>query len=191
MEINVTGRNIKVGAAFSQHVRARLEQAAEKYFFRSTEASVTATKEAHLYTVVCMIHAGHGLNLQSHGEGGDVYGAFDEAADRIEKQLRRYKRRIKNHHNKGLKGRAPAPAQSYILAAEEESEPAEEEGDPAVIAETKTEIRTLSVGDAVMHMDLSGAPAMMFRNSKSGELNVVYRRDDGNIGWIEPDSASE
>jgi len=186
MEINVTGRKLKVGAAFAEHVRARLEQAAEKYFFRSTEASVTASKEAHLFSVACTIHAGHGLSLQSHGEGGDVYAAFDEAADRIEKQLRRYKRRIKNHHIAGLKDQEALPAQSYILAPDEAEEPAAAEGDPAIIAETATEIRNLSVGDAVMHMDLSDAPAIMFRNSMSGELNVIYRRPDGNIGWIEP-----
>lgn len=186
MEINVTGRKIKVGAAFSDHVRARLEQAAEKYFFRSTEASVTANKEAHLFSVACMIHAGHGLSLQSHGEGGDVYAAFDEAADRIEKQLRRYKRRIKNHHISGLKDQEAIPAQSYILASEDENLSANNGGDPVIIAEASTEIRSLSVGDAVMHMDLSGAPAMMFRNTMSGRLNVIYRRADGNIGWIEP-----
>ena len=186
MEINVTGRKIRVGAAFSDHVRARLEQAAEKYFFRSTEASVTATKEAHLFSVACTIHAGHGLSLQSHGEGGDVYAAFDGAADRIEKQLRRYKRRIKNHHITGLKDAETVPAQSYVLASEGEDRAADADGDPAIIAETTTEIRSLSVGDAVMRMDLSGTPAMMFRNAKSGELNVIYRRGDGNIGWIEP-----
>ncbi len=185
MEINVTGRKIKVGAAFSDHVRARLEQAAEKYFFRSTEASVTANREAHLFSVACTIHAGHGLRLQSHGEGGDVYAAFDEAADRIEKQLRRYKRRIKNHHISGLKDQQAVPAQSYILAPEEDLS-TDSEGDPVIIAETTTEIRSLSVGDAVMHMELSGAPAMMFRNAMSGRLNVIYRRADGNIGWIEP-----
>lgn len=186
MEINVTGRKIKVGAAFSNHVRARLEQAAEKYFFRSTEASVTATKEAHLFSVACTIHAGHGLRLQSHGDGSDIYAAFDEAADRIEKQLRRYKRRIKNHHITGLKDRSTVPAHSYVLASEEESPMSDGGADPVVIAETTTEIRDLSVGDAVMHMDLSGSPAMMFRNPMSGELNVIYRRSDGNIGWIEP-----
>jgi ribosomal subunit interface protein len=185
MEINVTGRKIKVGATFSDHVRARLEQAAEKYFFRSTEASVTATREAHLFSVACTIHAGHGLSLQSHGEGGDVYAAFDEAADRIEKQLRRYKRRIKNHHISGLKDQEAMLAQSYVLAPEDDVS-ADTDGNPAIIAEATTEIRSMSVGDAVMHMDLSGNPAMMFRNAMSGELNVIYRRADGNIGWIEP-----
>ncbi|MEE8371592.1 MAG: ribosome-associated translation inhibitor RaiA [Sphingomonadales bacterium] len=188
MDINVTGRKMKVGKAFSDHVRSRIEQAAEKYFSRSLEGSVTATKEAHLYSVTCTIHAGHGLRLQSRGEAGDVYDAFDNAADKLEKQLRRYKRRISNHHIQGLKAQQSVlPAQSYVLAPEEEDAP---DGEPAIIAEMKTEIRSLSVGDAAMRLDLADLTAMMFRNPMSGKLNVVYRKPDGNIGWIEPQTES-
>ena len=186
MDISITGKQIKVGDAFREHVEGRLTEATEKYFSRSIDANVTATKNAHLFRVDCSLHAGSGINMQSHGEHTDVYIAFDEAADRIEKQLRRYKRRIKNHHNDSAKTLEALPAQSYVLAPEEGDEAAELSDQPVIIAETRTNIPTVSVGDAVMLMDLTHANALMFKNGASGELNMVYRRSDGNIGWIDP-----
>ncbi|MCK5574993.1 MAG: ribosome-associated translation inhibitor RaiA [Sphingomonadales bacterium] len=186
MDISITGKQMSVGEAFREHVENRLTDATEKYFSRSIDANVTASKNGHLFRVDCSLHARSGINMQSHGEHKDVYGAFDEAADRIEKQLRRYKRRLKNHHNDSAKALEALSAQSYVLAPEEEDEAAELKDQPVIIAETRTNIPTVSVGDAVMLMDLTHANALMFKNGASGDLNMVYRRSDGNIGWIDP-----
>ena len=192
MQINVSGRKISVGAALRVHIEQRLQGIVDKYFSRSIEAAVTVAREAHLFRIDCSVHVNQGITLQAHGEGEDVYGAFDAAADRIEKQLRRYKRRIKNHHGAGRRDAAASlTAQAYVLAPEEEGgDEAMPPGDqPIIIAETRTEIPHVSVGDAVMLMDLAEAPAFMFRNSRNNELNMVYRRPDGNIGWIDPAGA--
>lgn len=186
MDISITGKQMSVGDAFRSYVETRINEASEKYFTRTIDANVTATKNAHLFRVDCSLHTASGINLQSHGEHTDVYAAFDEAAERIEKQLRRYKRRIKNHHVEGAKAFDAFQAQSYVLAPEKEDEAADQNDQPVIIAETRTYIPTTNVGDAVMLMDLAHANALMFKNARTGELNMVYRRSDGNIGWIDP-----
>lgn len=193
MQVSITGRKINVGETLTSHVENRLTNAASKYFSRSIDAAVTISKEGHAFKVDCLLHAPPGLNMRSHAEADDVYAAFDAAADKLEKQLRRYKRRIKNHHNQAeRRDAAPFMAQSYVLAPEDEEAP-DENGDerlqPAIIAETQTEIPVVDVGDAVMLMDLADSPILMFHNAGNNELNVVYRRSDGNIGWIDPHTA--
>jgi hypothetical protein len=145
------------------------------------------------------VHAGRGLTLRGEGEAGDANAAFDDAAEHIATRLRRYRKRVNEHH-RALAGRERAQtervqtARAYVLRAEPDEPPPAEPADtttasPAfatVIAETQTEITRLSVGDAVMRMDLADQPVLMFRNATTGELNVVYRRGDGNIGWIDP-----
>lgn len=190
MDIRISGRQVDVSDAFRENVEDRLNEGVSKYFPRSISANVTLAKENHLFVVDCNLHANQGVQLQSSGSAGDAYAAFEQAAERIEKQLRRYKRRLKNHHNALDRNEwAAQRAQSYVLAPEEEESPTNvEEGNdqPIIVAETSTDIPEVSVGDAVMLMDLNDAPALMFRNSRSKELNVVYRRSDGNIGWIDP-----
>lgn len=199
MQVKITGRKINVGEALTSYVEDRLALGISKYFSRSIDAAVTIGKEGHAFRVDCHLHAPPGLNMRSHAEADDVYAAFDAAAEKLEKQLRRYNRRIKNHHNLSERSEAaPSMAKSYVLApeeaadAEKEGEAGGEAGDdqlqPAIIAETRTEIPVVDVGDAVMLMDLSDSPALMFRNAGNNELNVVYRRSDGNIGWIDPHS---
>lgn len=194
MQVSITGRKINVGAALTAHVEDRLTAATSKYFNRSIDAAVTIGKEGHSFRADCLLHAPPGLNMRSHAEADDVYAAFDAAADKLEKQLRRYKRRIKNHHAQSERGTAPLMASDYVLAPEEGAEPEENGNDqlqPAIIAETQTEIPVVDVGDAVMLMDLADSPMLMFRNAGNNELNVVYRRSDGNIGWIDPHKAKD
>jgi ribosomal subunit interface protein len=177
-----------VSDALRAHVEDGLRLAVDKYFDRAIEASVTFRPEAHLYRADVSVHVGKGITVQGRGEADDHYKAFDSAATHIGKQLRRYKRRLRDHHA------APEPrefesllASSYVLAPEPEEapEPAADDN-PVIVAETQTELPVLSASEAVMRMDLEGAAALMFRNRAHGGLNMVYRRNDGHIGWVDP-----
>lgn len=175
-----------VGDALRGHATDHLNDAVTKYFARAMEATVTFTPEAHRKVRADItVHPGRGLVVQGGAQADDAYAAFDGALTRIAKQLRRYKRRIKDHH-KGREDEATLRAQQYVLAVEDDEEEAAEDAHPAVIAEMQTEIATLTVGEAVMRMDLADLPVLMFRNRAHGGLNVLYRRSDGHIGWIDP-----
>ncbi len=189
MEINVTGRKMNVGEALTTHIETHLHGIADKYFTRSIDASTTFSKEGHIYRCDVSLHANQGINLQARGETDDPYVAFDTAAHKVEKQLRRYKRRIKNHHNTPSRDAAMALAHEMVLAPEDqEASKSTDDDQPIIIAEEKKEIPSVSVGDAVMLMDLANANAFMFKNNRNDELEVVYRRPDGNIGWISPNA---
>ncbi len=191
MEIQVNGKQIDIGDALREHVTDRIEERVSKYFDRAVDAHVTFSREAHLIRVDCSVHAGHAIVMQSHASAGEPYAAFDQALERIETRLRRYKRRLRNHHTASKEVTAELVAAStYVLEAEEEGTEEPDDLQPLIVAETKTEIPTTTVGGAVMRLDLSDAPVMMFRNSAHGRLNVVYRRPDGNIGWIDPQGQS-
>ncbi|PCI61633.1 MAG: ribosomal subunit interface protein [Kordiimonadales bacterium] len=190
MEINVTGRKMKVGDALTLHVEDRLASVADKYFNRTIDATTRFEKEGHTYRSNVSLHANQGINLQSRGEADDPYAAFEMAAEKVEKQLRRYKRRLKSRHKMPQREASLELAQDYTLVAETDDEEVATDGaqddQPIIIAETKTEIPNVSVGDAVMMMNLSDADAFMFRNCKNEALEVVYKRSDGNVGWISP-----
>ncbi|GHF15937.1 ribosomal subunit interface protein [Kordiimonas sediminis] len=187
MEINVTGRKMNVGEALTDHIKTRLSGVADKYFSRSIDSSATVTKEGHICRVDISMHPNQGIQLHGRGEADDPYAAFDIAADKVEKQLRRYKRRLKNHHTSPSKEIAVELARENVLAPEHEDDESSDVPDqPLIIAETKKEIPSVSVGDAVMLMDLADSSAFVFRNVKGDGLEVVYRRKDGNIGWITP-----
>ena len=134
------------------------------------------------------MHLSTGLNAQAKAHATEIYAAFDKCAEKMEKQLRRYKRRLKDHHRERAEPVELGEASSYILASSEDADESEPETlQPMIIAEMETKIPSLSVGEAVMQMELAGAPVLVFRNEgKSSDLNIVYRRDDGNIGWIDP-----
>ncbi len=187
MEISVKGKNMDVGDALSSHVQDQLTPAVNKYFNQAIDASVTFSREAHQLRADISVHPGpRGLLIQSKSEGVDAYGAFEGALERIAKQLRRYKRRLSDHH-KGLTAADEyLQAQQYVIEPEQEDSDIEPEGQPTIVAEMQTHIATLTVSEAVMRMDLADAPVVMFRNSANGGLNVVYKRNDGNIGWIDP-----
>lgn len=187
MDINVSGRKINVGEALTTHIEGRLESIADKYFNRSIDADVTLNKEGHLYRVDVSLHPDSGIKLQSRGEADDPYAGFEEAADRVEKQLRRYKRRITNHKHSPGRDVAGELAGYAVIQPEDGEELTEQPPeDHLIIAESRTTIPTVSVSDAVMLMDLADARCFMFRNVKGEGLEVVYKRDDGNIGWISP-----
>lgn len=191
MDIQVNGKQFDVGESLTSYVKDKLAERVLKHFEHAIEAHVTFSREAHLVRVDCSVHAGHGIMMQSHGETDEPYASFDQALDRIEKRLRRYKSRLVDHHRSVKAGLEMIPAASYVLADDEDvvdDEPADTQ--PVIVAETTLDIPTVTVGHAVMRMDLMGANAFIFRNSAHGELNVVYRREDGNIGWVDPSKSS-
>lgn len=192
MQITVSGKQVDLSDALRTRVSEQLDQITGKYFDTAQEASVTFSRARSFFTCDINVHAGRGLTLRGEGEAADANGAFDDAAEHIAKRLRRYRRRV-NEHARDLANRTrPEAARQYVLRQEEESTRTEDGASAAgstfatVIAESQAEISTLSVGEAVMRMDLADQAVFMFRNSATSELNVVYRRPDGNIGWIDP-----
>ena len=190
MKIIVTGKQMDIGDSMKSYVEGHIDGIVDKYFentIDSIDGTVTMSKNAHLHRADCNVHLGHGVYLQTHAEEVDVYAAFDSAAAKLEKRLRRYKRRLTNHHKDRSNGQMTIPAQYNVFEAETEtSEEPAEHLQPAIIAEMQLDIPDVSVSDAVMRLDLGELQTLMFRNSAHGGLNVVYRRTDGNIGWIEP-----
>jgi len=190
MHITITGKQIDVGDTLRRHAEAALEEIAEKYFGNALEAHVVFSREAHLIQCDVQVHVGRGILVRSEAGGNEAYAAFDVAAERIDKRLRRYKRRLRNHHTQEKeRERSETLGRTYVLQpGEEESAPRseDEQQPPMVIAEMETPIPQLSVSEAVMRLDLADLPALMFTNSARGTLNVIYRRRDGNIGWIDP-----
>ena len=187
MQLSVKGKQLDIGDAFRVHVEDSLDRILSKYFGSAIEANVTLAPEAHRFRAVVSAHVGRNIQIEAQGEAEEAYAAFDAAAERLSKRLRRHKRRLRDHHKNGAVDHDTLPAQQYILSAEEDHEDTvDAEGEPAVIAEMATEIPSLTVSEAVMRMDLAEQPAMMFRNTAHGGLNMIYRRPDGNIGWIDP-----
>lgn len=192
MQLMLTGKQVDVGDALRGHVESSLDATLEKYFKTAIEAHVVVSREAHLVRAEISLHIGRGIVVNAGGTAGEAYAAFDAAAERVAKQLRRYKRRLRDHHAKAREpGEVGERARDSVLAPQtEEAEEAGEEssaGGPAVIAEISTELPRLTVGEAAMRLDLAEAPVLLFRNRSHGELNLVYRRGDGNIGWIDPE----
>lgn len=187
MQLSVKGKQLDVGEALRSHVRTAMARILDKYFGSAIEVGVTLSREAHRYRAVVVAHVGRGIQLQAQGEAEAPYLAFDTAAEHLAKRLRRYKRRLRDHHKEPT-GTA-LPAQQYILAApsgEAAQGGSEVDGTPVIVAEMATEIPSLTVGEAVMRMDLADLSALLFRNVSHSGLNLVYRRPDGNIGWIDP-----
>ena len=191
MQLTVTGKQVDVGDALRHHVEAALESMLGKYFRTAIEAHAVFSREAHLIRAAVSLHVGRGMVVNSHAAAVDHYLAFDMAAERLAKQLRRYKRRLRDYHGKPrVGGEGPEMAPSFVLAPidedVEEDAAVVDGAAPVVIAEMKTELPHLTVGEAVMRIDLADVPVLLFRNRSHGELNLVYRRSDGNIGWIDP-----
>ena len=192
MQITVSGKQMDLSDALRARVADHLDQIARKYFDHALDVQVTFSRARSFFTCDINMHAGRGLTLRGEGEAADAHAAFDDAAEHIAKRLRRYRRRV-NEHARDLTSRAkPEAARQYVLRHEDEAsatdnpEAALASAYATVIAEAPAEIEQLTVGEAVMRMDLADQPLLMFRNSASGELNVIYRRPDGHIGWIDP-----
>ncbi|PXW71920.1 sigma 54 modulation protein /SSU ribosomal protein S30P [Loktanella sp. PT4BL] len=187
MRYQISGKQIDIGAALQTHVQTELAEILSKYAGRPTEAYVVFSKSGHEYVCESVVHLSTGLNAQATGKANEIYAAFDASAEKMDKQLRRYKRRLKDHHKERSQPVELSDAGSYILESREESdEDGQDSVNAMIVAEMETKIPSLSVGEAVMQMEIASAPVLVFRNEKHNGVNVVYRRDDGNIGWIDP-----
>lgn len=187
MRYQISGKQIDIGDALSTHVKDELGAAVAKYAERPTDAQVVFSKSGHEFVCEATVHLSTGLTASAKAHSTEIYGAFDACNEKMEKQLRRYKRRLKDHHKERPEPVELFGASSYILASTSDSDAQEPESlQPIIIAEMQTKIATLSVGEAVMQMELAGAPVLVFRKEGQEGLNVVYRREDGNIGWIDP-----
>jgi ribosomal subunit interface protein len=194
MRVQVAGRQVDVGEALKSRIEDELSHSVEKYFAsRPADAVVTVSRDGPFFEVDCVVHLDSGINLQVEAQGADAHAAFTAALDKMETRIRRYKRKLKNHHNGHKTPLVAETAAAYVLAAtDDESELDEAEGAvsldaaPLVVAETQVKVPTLTVSMAVLQLDLASEPALLFRNAGHGGLNLVYRRADGNIGWVDP-----
>lgn len=192
MQIKVSGKQVDVGDALRTHVENRLSGSIPKYLDRVTQCEVVISREAHQFRADIVLNPGTHANFMIKGRAAavDAHAAFDAAAEKIEKQLRRYKRRLTDHHKnnrneEALLSKAQGHAVKYVLATRPEEEEVSDEA-PLIIAEKPTSVEELTVSEAVMQMDLEDLPALMFINKANGRLNTVYRRADGNISWVDP-----
>ncbi|MGI8853103.1 MAG: ribosome hibernation-promoting factor, HPF/YfiA family [Methyloceanibacter sp.] len=184
MTIQVTGKNLDVGEALRSYVQERLASTVEKFIGRQPTGHVRIEKGRGEFRTDCTIHLWQGMSLEAHGVATDAYQSADLACERLEKRVRRYTRRLKKHGG-GETPRKQTQAAYYVIQAAPEEHEERDEDNPIVIAEAETVVHEMAVSDAVMQMDLSDRPFVVFRNASHGEINVVYRRDDGNIGWID------
>jgi len=182
MKVMISGKHVEIGDSLRSHIEEKLLQVTQRYVGEAVESTVTLTKERHLFFTEISLHVGHNFVVRAQEEDTDPYRSVDLTIAKLEAQMKRYRTRLRDRR-RGETQNGNTPAHYYILEGNAE----EDTGDnPLIIAETGSEILNLSVGEAVMRMDLSASPVMMFRNNMSGQLNVVYRRDDGHIGWIDP-----
>jgi ribosomal subunit interface protein len=198
MQLTVSGKQVELSDALRVHVGKNLDTITHKYFDQALEAHVTFSKARSFFTCDINLHAGRGITVRGEGEAGDAHSAFDDAAEHIATRLRRYRRRVSAHQRDAGNRAKPQSGRQYVLRPEVEPEfetdalsPQQVNGEALhgiVVAEDAAVIEVLTVRDAVMRMDLAFQPVLMFRNAKTGHLNVVYRRADGNVGWIDPGS---
>jgi ribosomal subunit interface protein len=186
MKVNVAGKGVEIGESFRTRAETRLTDGVQKYLDRVVSVDVVVSKENHNFNISIHGNTGTSSNIiiKSTAASPDIYAALDAAAEKIEKQLRRYKRRLTDHHKQAVD---EFQGVKYVLSAAEKEEEAEQ---PLIIAEKATKIATLSVSEAVMRMNLAELPALMFYNAANSRLNVVYKRADGNISWVDPATAA-
>jgi ribosomal subunit interface protein len=197
MQLSVKGKQIDIGEALRQHVETTLTGIVDKYFERALEAHAVFSREGNLLRSDISVHVRRDILVQGEATAADAYAAFDSAAAHVAKRIRRYKRRLRGRHGQTHEAAAETlSARSYVLAeaveTADEAEPGEDAADvidhqPVIVAEMTLEIPSLTVGEAVMRMDLADVPSFIFRNRAHGGVNVVYRRRDGHIGWVDPD----
>jgi ribosomal subunit interface protein len=187
VSLRVSGKNIDIGEALRTRVNQRIVDATAKYFDGGFSGHVTIGKEGFGFRTECVIHLDSGILLEADAHAVDAYASADQAAQRLEKRLRRYKRRLRNHQVARQGERASIEAPSYVIASlDQVDEENITEWNPVIIAESTTALKRLSVSDAVMELDLTGVPVVVFRHAGHGRVNLVYRRADGHIGWIDP-----
>ena len=202
MELEIHGKQLDVGDTLRAHVEEKLGEIDSKYFNHATSANVTFAKEGHghgLIRVTISYLVSKGIYINAEAENKDAYSAFDTAAEKAAKRLRRNKKKLRDHHARGDKTPEDAiiEARNYTLSMQEfdgagqDNNEEQTPDEPIVIAEMTTMIENITVSDAVMRLDLSGESALMFRNAQTQELSMIYRRSDGNIGWVDPSVAKE
>ena len=185
MQLNISGKNMDTGAAFQEHAEAALSGAVSKYFDNAISANITLMKSAIGFETHVRVTLTRRIEMEANGKASDAHASLDEAVEHIEKRLRRYKRRLKNHRvdNGDV---IEATLTTFESAATQDNELPEEASAPPVLAEMDYQIHLMTVEEAVMIFELSGQPAMMFRNKSHDGLNMLHRRDDGSIGWVDP-----
>jgi ribosomal subunit interface protein len=188
MKITISGKQIKIGAALQEYVKESVDTSIKKYFENAISAHITFSKESHNFTCDIVVNEGvsNQLYYKSQAKEENIYSSFDRALERMEKQLRRYKRRIKNHHKQSVGEASSWAATKYVIQDDgQDFEESNSVDNPLIVAEKQTAIETLTVADAVMRMNLANLPALLFINKKTSNFNVVYKRLDGNISWID------
>lgn len=185
MNLRISGKQMDIGEAFRTRIEGRIGEAVDKYFDGGFSGRVTVEKDGARFSADCMVHLDTGMALQAGGQAQDPQAAFDAAADRIEKRLRRYKRRLKSH-NAGQSANSTDIAYRVMAPLDEADDDVPEDYAPTVVAESRMLLGTMSVASAVVELDTKDSPVFVFRNAGSNEVNIVYRRADGNIGWIDP-----
>ena len=189
MSFRISGQNLDVGGALRERISDRIAEAMGKYFDGGYSGHVTVARDGFGFRTECAIHLDSKITLHAEGMAPDAYASADQAAARIEKRLRRYHRRLKDHRAERIDDPSSIDAPSYVIAApghEGESESTNGGFTPVIIAESTTRLKQLSVSDAVTELDMTGAPVVVFRHAAHGGINVVYRRTDGHFGWIDP-----
>jgi ribosomal subunit interface protein len=192
MTLQVTGKNIDAGEAFKSYIAEKLKTALARYIGDELMGHVRLEKERGRFHTQCSIRMRSGLMLEANGEGGDAYSSADSAVERLETRVRRHKRRLKDHHS-ARNSRAEYPetaARDYTVQIDGHDEPDRADDHPIIIAESERGIRELPVSEAVMQLDVADKPFLVFQNAAHGGINVVYRRSDGNIGWIDPTASA-
>ncbi|HXW19893.1 MAG TPA: ribosome-associated translation inhibitor RaiA [Roseiarcus sp.] len=185
MTLRVSGKNLAIGESLRQHVLEKVESVVARYFDGTVSGHVVIAPEGSGYRSDCALHLSSGATLLAEGKAHEPYASFDQAADRVERRLRRYNKRLKERHPDGG-GEGGALVASYMIEAPDED--SEEKGGfaPVIVAEGSARLKSLSVASAVMELDLTGAPLVVFQHAGSARLNIVYRRRDGAIGWLDP-----
>jgi ribosomal subunit interface protein len=196
MSFRISGQNLDVGTALRDRINNRVAEAMAKYFDGGYSGHLTLARDGFGFRAECAIHLDSKITLHAEGMAPDAYASADQAALRIEKRLRRYHRRLKDHRAERVDDQAAIDAASidaatYVIAALEPESESEIDGfTPVIIAESTTRLKQLSVSDAVTELDMTGAPVLVFRHAAHGGINIVYRRADGHFGWIDPPAAA-
>ncbi|TDI57649.1 MAG: ribosome-associated translation inhibitor RaiA [Alphaproteobacteria bacterium] len=185
MALKISGKNVDIGQALRSRIDRTVAAAVQKYFDGGYSGHVTVTRNGRAFRTECSVHLDTGMVIEATGNDNDANISFDQALERLQKRLRRYKRRLKDR-SRVQSAKMITPAAAFVLTPPPEDEELAEDYAPAIVAETTAEVKTLSVSGAVMELDLTDAPVVLFRNSSHGGINVVYRRPDGHFGWIDP-----
>jgi len=188
--LRVSGKNFHIGESMRTHVLSRVEAATQKYFAGGMSGHIVIDHEGSGYRSDCTLHLSSGITLHAEGRAQEPYASFDQAADRLERRLSRYKRRLKDHHNGASLGDADenlrGAVRDVIIEAPDHEEPEDEAFHPVVIAERSRNLKEMPVSEAVMELDFTGQSVLVFRHATTGRVNILYRRKDGNIGWLDP-----